>query len=336
MCVSPTGELELSNICRAQRKSYDMCCAHSYTYDILSDQAQKMVNGGADYVQILDQNHGGSPWFCYSKKHGHPYAPGKWQTDAMKGILKRICDSVNKDGKHILFGCESAAAESYIPYLLFSDNRYNICYQFSTPVPAYAYVYHEYVNNFSGNQVCANEMFDHEKSPDNILYRLAYSFAAGDMLTLVLNENGDIMFNWGERSANLPPKQEEILDFVANSNAWRTNAGKPFLHTGKMIKPAKVDMPEQNIIILKDGYILQADKVLTSRWISQDGRDGQFLINYNDEIVECVLHTEDNFDYILFSEAKSDGISVHSKDGIIQIPVKPFSSVLIEKIPIQT
>lgn len=332
MCVSPTGELGISNICTAQRSGYDMCCAHQYTSDILTDQAKKMVDGGADYVQILDQNHGGTPWFCYSKEHGHPYAPGKWQTDAMNAILERINETVNQNGRRILFGCESAAAETYIPQLLFSDNRYNIDYQFGTPVPAYAYVYHEYVNNFSGNQVCANEMFDHIKSPDNILYRLAYSLTAGDMLTLVLNENGDIAFNWGERSANLPPKQEGIVRFVANGNAWRKYNGKPFWHTGRMIKPAIVELPKANEIVLKNDTILYADKLLTSRWISQDGRDAQFLVNYNDETVTCYVIAKDDANYLLFDEPSGASKAVTPLNGKIWITVKPFSTVMLEKV----
>lgn len=332
MCISPTGELGISNICTAQRKGYDMCCGHQYTSDILNDQAQKMVNGGADYVQILDQNHGGSPWFCYSKEHGHPYAPGKWQTDAMTGILERLKNTANQNGKRVLFGCESAAAETYIPYLLFSDNRYNINFQFGKSVPAYAYVYHEYVNNFSGNQVCANEMFDHIKCPDNILYRLAYSLTAGDMLTLVINENGEIAFNWGERSANIPPKQEEILSFVANGNAWRIGNGKPFWHTGKMKKPAFIEMPEDNEIALKDGTVLYASKLLTSRWASQDGRDAQFLVNYNEEAVKCNVCVEPNATYMLYDEPNGEGKVLTPPNGKICVSVKPFSTVMVEKI----
>lgn len=331
MCISPTGELQKSNICTAQRTGYDMCCSQAYTADILREQAEKMVKGGADYVQILDQNHGGTPWFCYSKKHGHPYAPGKWQVDAMKSILTGILHAANQDGRKILFGCESAAAETYIPYLLFSDNRYNICYQFGKPVPAYAYIYHEYVNNFSGNQVCANDFFDHIKSPDNILYRLAYSLAAGDMLTLVLNEDGNIAFNWGERRDILPPNQEQILEFVANGNAWRRYKGKPFLYTGKMKKPAKLDLPQDNEIMLSGNYIFYSDKLLTSRWEASDGRDAQFLINYNAVPVSCALHTEDGASYTLFTEPDGSGKTVKTKDGLIELMVPPLSTVMIEK-----
>ena len=219
--------------------------------------------------------------------------------------------------------------------MLFSDNRYNINFQFGKAVPAYAYVYHEYVNNFSGNQVCANEMFDHIKSPDNILYRLAYSLNAGDMLTLVLNENGEIAFNWGERRPIIPLNQEGIMQFVANGNAWRRENGKPFWYTGRMVKPAVVELSNANEIVLINGKmqrIFYADKLLTSRWNSQDGRDAQFLINYNDESVTCYVQVEDGANYILFEEPNGEGKAITCSNGKICITVKPFSTVMLEKI----
>lgn len=332
MCVSPSGGLEYSSICTGQRSGYDMCCHHPYTTEIISDQAQKIASVGADYIQIMDQNHGGSPWFCYSRKHGHPYAPGKWETDAMTRLLEQVDSDVNQNGKKILFGSESAAAESFLPYLLFSDNRYNLLCQFGRPVPAYAHIFHEYVNNFSGNQVCANDMFDHQKTPDNVFYRLAYSLTAGDMLTLVLNEDGQVTFNWGERTGELPKKQKEILTFVANGNAWRLGNGKPFLHTGRMMKAVAVDMPEANEFALKNKRTYYADKVLTSRWKSQDGRDAQFLVNYNGEAVSCTLHTAEGARYSLFEDANGVGKEVYTENGLLPLTIPPYSMVLVERL----
>jgi hypothetical protein len=62
----------------------------------------------------------------------------------------------------------------------------------------YAYVYHEYLNNFLGNQVCVDWHMDVNKSPESFYERIAYSFVAGDMLTVVITENGEIDWNWGK------------------------------------------------------------------------------------------------------------------------------------------
>ena len=48
-----------------------------------------------------------------------------------------------------------------------------------------------------GNQVNVPQLFKSQYATENLLYRIAYSFTAGDMLTLVLGENGSVV--WGER-----------------------------------------------------------------------------------------------------------------------------------------
>ncbi len=78
-----------------------------------------MTSADVDYIQLLDQNHGGTSYFCYSREHGHPAVPGRWQTDAMKRLLNTVGQYTHGNGRRILLGCESAAAEPFIPYLLF-------------------------------------------------------------------------------------------------------------------------------------------------------------------------------------------------------------------------
>jgi len=134
---------------------------------------RSMAAAGIDYAQILDQNHGGNPYFCYSRDHGHAPVPGPWMTRAMCALLERAREA----GQGMLFGCESAAGEPYIPQLMLSDNRFNLGWIYGKPVPMFAYVYHEYLSNFMGNQVCAAGTF--EPDPESLAYRLAYALTAG-------------------------------------------------------------------------------------------------------------------------------------------------------------
>ena len=203
-----------------------------------------------------------------------------------------MCE-ILKDYPDVLFGCESAAAESYIPNLLFNDNRFNLNYRTGRPVPVYAYLFHEYINNFMGNQVCTHLYLDHIKSPVNILERFAYAFKAGDMFTLVLNENGDINWSWGRQKVDFLPNQENIKTFIKNANAWRQSEAKKFIHCGMMVREYKVNCDYNRIYTLEDTYI-DCDKIYTSAWEAKDGSFGQFLINYNDEDVECVIDLPDN------------------------------------------
>lgn len=137
MCLSPEQTLPFSKICTGQRSGYDLCPTREFTVNTIKDQVKKMVGAGIDYIQLMDQNHGGTSYFCYSKKHNHPYIPGKWQVDAVKNLLSQSEENTGKT----LFGCESAAAQSYIPYLLFSDNRFVLTYSIGKPVPMYSYIY---------------------------------------------------------------------------------------------------------------------------------------------------------------------------------------------------
>ena len=319
MCKSPAQELPYSKICPAQRVGYDMCPTQEFTVNVLKEEVRKMAGAGIDYIQLLDQNHGGNSYFCYSREHGHPPVPGKWQTDAVKALL----DETEKeaDGK-ILFGCESAAAESYIPQLLFSDNRFNLNYSIGCPVPVYAYIYHKYLNNFMGNQVSTE--FSHERSPENIFVRLAYAFTAGDMITLVLNQDGDIAWNWGVRTAGIP-EQESIKQFVKTLNSYRRGCGRKYLHTGEMIKPYCVTCGK-NTLYLNNGYALHTDKIFTSAWKSDDGKIGQFLVNYNDTETVCGIKLPEK----KFSVHIDGAETVTIDGGLTEFKINPYSAVLIE------
>lgn len=322
MCLSPKQELPFCKICEPQRAGYDMCPTHPFVLETLTKEIDGMVSAGVDYIQLMDQNHGGTSHFCYSRKHSHAPVPGKWQVDAMKKLYSQLFEKTGK----VLFGCESAAAESYIPNLLFSDNRFNINYFIGVPVPAYAYVFHEYVNNFMGNQVCADCVFDNEKSPENLPMRIAYSFAAGDLITAVLNQNGMIMWNWGRfgsEEKGRATNQESVKKLIFNLNSWRRGEGQKYLSTGKMVKPIDVRCGENKIMCNTVSEKI-FDKIFTSAW-ENDGF-GQFLVNYNEYECECEIDLpEGTWKYIDLDKA------VDIQSGKIKITVPALSAVLIEK-----
>jgi hypothetical protein len=285
-----------------------------------------MVDAGIDYIQMMDQNHGGTSHFCYSKNHGHPPVPGKWQVDAMKALYTEVFEDTGK----VLFGCESAAAEAYIPNLLFSDNRYMLNYRIGYPVPAYAYIFHEYVNNFMGNQVCINFYMDNEKSPDNILLRTAQAFISGDMLTAVLNQDGVITWNWGQLNeydrAN-QPNQQNIMTLIRDLNKWRQGIGKKYLHIGKMKKPYVVSCGK-TVVVTRNFGDKYFDSVLTSAWESPEKTFGQFLTNYNTKSVGCTVTLPEG-EWKLYT---NDTEFVSISGGTQEITIPALSAVLIERV----
>lgn len=227
MCQSPYGKVEISRICTGQRSGYDICPASDKGRELLLDAYSPLFESGVDYAQILDQNHGGGQYFCYARDHGHPPVPGPWMTENMQKTLKAWQNS----SKGMLFGCESAASEPFIGNLRFSDNRFELNYSFGEPVPLYAYIYHEYVRNFMGNQVSC------QIAPNASLgYRIAYSFSAGDAMTLVISPEGDIMPYWGVRETEFLPDREEIMTLVKNLTLFYRERAKPWLFCGRMIK----------------------------------------------------------------------------------------------------
>lgn len=305
MCVDTNGWMK-STIVDNIRLGFDLCPKNEKSKQLIVEETDKLFASGVDYVQVLDQNHGGCSYFCYSSNHGHIPAPGKWQSEETYDLLARI----NKRGG--LLGCESAGSEPFLGQLLFSDNRFILNYYIGMPVPMYGYIYHEYVNNFMGNQICmALDSTDYSYT-----YRLAYSFTCGDMFTIVLNNDYQIVDAW---CLSKTINKDVALKFIKNLSLWR-NKDKEFLHYGKMIKPLNYSSNIKEFVH-EDGTILSDKAVLTVAF-SFSNEIRQYFINYTLEEQTIVLDKE--FEYYI------DPISKEiNKDKIIKI--KPLSVVAIRR-----
>ena len=283
MCSAPDQSLPYSLICGGPiRTGYDMCPAPEETKRIAIEEITKIIDGcDVDYLQFFDQNIGGAPYLCYSKEHGHPRGPGKWMSREMREIYRRaeqLLRDRGLDGK-VLIGCEAAAAEPYFNDLMFNDVRYVIDFMAGKPVPAYNYVFHEYVNNFMGNQNTSYHIVDLEKNPENIFYRFAYSFLQGDVLTVVLGRDGAVHWDWCTPWDGVPAvDQKTIRPYIRLLNRWRKTAAHDFLLYGRMVKPLPVvcAMREEPV---KYGGMHRYECVPTTRFVYRD-RDAQFLVNY--------------------------------------------------------
>ncbi len=278
MNIAPDGSLPLSQICTTQRSGYDLCISQDFTKQTLKAEVDKMAGAGLDYVQLMDQNHGGTPYMCYAKTHGHPPVPGKWQSEELNGLLSEILAKHKK----LMLGCESAASEVFIPNLLFSDNRDELCFRFGMGVPLYSYLYHEYVNNFQGNNVLGDRIFDCRRDKDALAYRNAYSFIAGDMLTVIITQDGDMQWAWIQRdfSEEYMPEQAENKKFIKLLNGWRQKYPK-FLHSGKMLERPKSVCAKRNLAIFMGDR--EEDTVLSASYQASDGQVATFFANWTRE-----------------------------------------------------
>ena len=284
MCAGPDGKVAISNICTAQRSGYDICPASEVGCKILSDAYKPLFESGLDYVQILDQNHGGGQYFCYSREHGHPPVPGAWMTEQMQKMLS----DWNRRAPDMLFGCESAAAEPFIGNLAFSDNRFELCYRIGVPVPLYAYLYHEYLRNFMGNQVSCPLRSD----VDTLRQRIAYSFSAGDCMTLVMHPDGSIMTNWGTRDFEHAPDKKQVFTLIANLTRFYREEAKDYLYHGRMIPACPIACEQTVTLPYKEsiGGDITLPAILSTAWEADNGKRAQILINPECTDQSCTLN----------------------------------------------
>lgn len=277
MCAGPDGKVLLSKICTFQRSGYDICPASEKGRKILREAYSPLFSSGVDYAQILDQNHGGAQYFCYSREHGHPAMPGSWMTSNMQTLLIEW----NRLAPSMLMGCESAAAEPFTPNLLFSDNRFELNYYFGKPVPLYSFIYHEYLRNFMGNQVsCPFPVRD-----GTLCMRMAHSFVAGDALTVTLMPNGELMPNWGCRDFSALPDKAMHLGFIKRLMEFYRGPAKPYLFSGRMLKPLPVECPSISVTTIF-GYTQELPAVFSTAWESE-GKQAQIFVNHTTEAITC-------------------------------------------------
>lgn len=308
MC-SDTNDFIQSTVVTDIRLGYDMCPACEKTKEIIVNEANKMIDANLDYIQILDQNHGGHPYFCYSKKHGHIPAPGKWQIEETRKLLSSI-----KHGNYLI-GCETAASEPYLDLLPFSDNRYPLIHHVGEAIPMYSYIYHEFVNNFMGNQCCCT-IIDKQYS---YTFRVAYSFICGDITTMIIDGDSKLHLGWGNAT---------IIDFEAplklinTTNKWRKAFGE-FLHLGKMVKPLSFECGTKGAPSLFYQYYFQLPSVLSSAYTN--GKDTyQFFINYDINEEKIVLEKE--VDELIISY-----LGEKQKHSGKEIVIPPLSVIAIKR-----
>jgi hypothetical protein len=245
----------------------------------------------------------------------------------MKDFLQKVVSKAKEvSGKEILFGCESAAAECYIPYLRLSDNRFNLNYFGAWPTPVYAYIYHEYVNNFSGNGVCAEWMSDRTKSSEDLLLRLAHSFVAGDLFTLVITENGEIAWNWGAKDPNDVPNQENIFKFVKNANTLRKREQK-YLCFGKMIKGAPVQYGTCPFYTYGANEPMEIPALMHSSWMASDGTKATVIANYFDKVTKFTIDLSMYCGGILYN---AQGKKLMDINEIVEMEIEPLTAYIVK------
>ena len=291
MIRGPHGELEayLCNGWDQQRFGFDMCMKRKWSKETVRNELSKMAGFGFDYIQFFDQNIGGAAHCCWGRDHGHPPVPGVWQVENMRQFL----DELSREFPDLVLGCEAAAAEPYLHVLRFNDLRFHWNIRNSHAVPLYAFLFHEYINNFMGNQCGLNYHLKFMDSPHNLLWRIAYSFNAGDLLSLVLRDGGHVAWGWTTPWDETDhPDEKNVIELVRNLNEVRKKYPE-FLSRGRMIKPFVGVSGGKWSIATKNSGMIEYDSFFTSAWRSPDGKVAQFATNFLPYAQEVTVTKED-------------------------------------------
>lgn len=286
MMRGPKGQIT-ATICNgfdSQKLGYDMCLAEDWCVGEILAEAAKLSRFGIDYSQFFDQNMGGGWLLCYAKHHGHPPIPGAWAVDAMVALQKRLVAA----GNGMVFGCEQTAATPYVPTLPYSDVRPmpGLMY-FGRPVPGSAFVFHEWMCNFTGNMCGMKKRMD-------AFWRWMTGFHNGDMFSLVLNDSGEAVCGWPSLWNEPFPERDRLIPVLKELNAIRKKYPS-FLLEGKMIRPfarcesrpAKVDY-----VGWESGSV-DTTEVLTSFWENETGERIGFASNWRREPSELKITRAD-------------------------------------------
>ena len=209
--------------------------------------------------------------------------PGEWMTTNMQDLLA----DWSKKAPNTIFGCESGASEPFIGNLLMSDNRFELNYAYGTPTPVYAYIYHEYVRNFMGNQ-CGCPF---ETSIDTLRYRLAYSFSIGDIMTLTLAPNGELMTHWGTHDFEHAPNMEKAMVFIKNLMKFYSEGAKEYLYCGKMANACDIKCDQIQIPLTRGRELIALPRLLASAW-EANGKTAYIVVNPEEAPIKFYIENE--------------------------------------------
>ena len=276
----PHGEIDANNCngLEAQRLGYDMCMNEAWPRQEVRSEVKKAAAFGVDYCQYFDQNLGGGQHPCYSREHNHAPVPGAEQPLAMRTLMEEIHNDIKSVGSKMVIGCECSAAEPYVDYLQLNDARNSCMWWQGEPVPVQSFVFHDRSTCFAGNQCATSWQIRYDECPENLLFRIAFSFNAGYLLSVTLKEEGKIHWSWGYEWVNSAPDQEQVITLVRNLNKVRKEYPQYLLYGRMEIPDSKIQCGSWILKLIWRDQVLPS--VLDSCWSSADGSRARLLTNY--------------------------------------------------------
>ena len=272
-----TGELWQENWDTWLRSSYAACIGSDKGRSTSLEMVGKLVDLGMESLQYLDQNNGSSTFPCFSDKHGHAPAPGKWMYESMKRLVTEMQSiSIDKGIDTVIHSAESGLNETCLPFFQETELRIYPEGYGSNTIPLYQYLFHECI--------VLQGMMGNAPEPYHLAIRSAANCVMGSIPGGVLVGDGTLLDKDTNNWANWEPRyenQDNAFAMIRSVLELRRGAGKEFLVFGRMIRPAQVDGIEA-VEWEWRGRKNRIPSVFHSAWQTADGKPGVVLANWTD------------------------------------------------------
>lgn len=288
-----------------------------------------------------DQNHGGSAFVCYNRRHAHPPGYGRWMVEDTEKIFREVRAEGKKLNPQFAFTVEEPC-EYFMPYWeLYMGRPYNFFGTGSDPssdrvgVPLFIYVYHEYLLGYGGS----NEIDIAHPYAEAI--KVARKFTNGTLLEV---DPGKPNY----RLDTIPSPTEELQ--LARSCALALQSfAKAYLLYGKMLRdPEFVNRSTERIRMWRDPKdnrrtldlpSVDVPLVLESTW-QAGGKVGYVFANWKTTPQTVVFSPReyggDTRDHALTTYAGSSRRTLQERGPLpkeLTIEVPPLSAMLVEQTP---
>ena len=127
--------------------------------------------------------------------------------------------------------------------------------------------------------IYVNNLYCGLKFEKTVNYRLAYSFCAGDSLTLTLSPDKTILPFWGFRHNDNATDTEETLSFIKNLTTFYNDKGHEYLLSSKRIIGKKFISNKVTFTCWGRKSDAVLDKILSSAYEKKNGDKVQIFVN---------------------------------------------------------